>query len=559
MFLRFGDSIPVDVPGLWEVGSPPGGPVTVAAPAELAGLAPGWLSEPAPNEAILGVTIPGGFTPPLRELTKETSLGFECLAFGVIVLGFVFDPWQAWTLIHMLELNEDGTFRFRTYLLLVARQNGKTTLMQALTLWALFTCRARLVVGTAQDLDVARESWDSCRVRIEEDPTLSTRAPRGFIKTGNGKEEIKLKIKRKGKWIYPRYKIKATNADAGRGIPGVGLLLLDELRTHKDHQAYAALSNTTMAVPNALMVGMSNAGTDESIVLNELFELAQSGEDPTLGYAYYGAPTDDLDDQHGWAHANPSLGYGRLTLRALQSARNKARKSLKAQAVFLVENMCRWVEAMDYALDPVAWRGSASKASLEEYRTARWYGAVDVSLDGDHVSLIICTPTEDGPVRVWVAKTWEGVQEARAELPAVLKALKLRKLGWCPSGPAAELGAVIRGCARKPGSLRGMELVEYQGVKLSEATMGLAAAVKARQVWHQDEGVLNAQVAGCSKLWQGDRYVFTRRGSGHADAVYALAIGVHVTMTAVPPRKPWSVHGQGQPEAVQAEDLPVPG
>ncbi len=531
-------------------------------PPELVGLAPGWLSEPSATEPLLGVTTPRLFTAPARELTKETSLGFECIAFGVIVLGFRFDPWQAWVLIHMLELNEDGTFRFRTYLLLVARQNGKTTLMQALTLWALFTGRVRLVVGTAQDLDVARESWESCRIMIEEDATLCKRAPRGFIKTGNGKEEIKLKIKKKGKWIYPRYKIKATNADAGRGIPGVGILLLDELRTHKDHQAYAALSNTTMAVPNALMVGMSNAGTADSIVLNELFELAQSGEDPTLGFACYSAPTDDLDDLAGRAEANPSLGYGRLTMRALESARNKARKSLKAQAVYLVENLCRWVEAMDYALDPVAWRGSVLKADLEEFRAARWYGSLDVSLDGGHVSLVIATPDPGGAVRVWVAKTWEDVQAARQELPATLAALKLRRLAWCPSGPTAELGAVIRQAGRKAGSLRGTELVEYQGVKLSEATMGLAAAVKARQVWHQDEAVLNAQVAGCSKLWQGDRYVFTRRGAGHADAVYALAMAVHATMSARTARKPWRPDGQGDNEGAQiatAEEAPVPG
>jgi phage terminase large subunit-like protein len=38
-------------------------------------------------------------------------------------------------LIHALELLPDGTFRFRTVVLLVARQNGKSTLMQVLTLW----------------------------------------------------------------------------------------------------------------------------------------------------------------------------------------------------------------------------------------------------------------------------------------------------------------------------------------------------------------------------------------------------------------------------------------
>lgn len=482
-------------------------------------------------QQLLGVTEPRLFTEPLRELNPDTSLGFECIAFGTIVLEMTFDPWQAWFLVHALELLPSGEFRFRTVLLLVARQNGKTTVMRALTMWALFTGRIKLIVGTAQDLDVAREVWDACREQILDDPELAAECPRGYIITANGKERIKL---RNG----CRYKIKATNADAGRGIAGVGLLLLDELRTHKDYGPYAALTNTTMAVAGALTVCMSNAGTAESVVLNELRELALSGEDATLGIFEWSAATDDLDDRHGWAQANPSLGHGRLTERALESARAKARKSQSAAAIFLVENLCRWVETMDYALDPAAWRGSVNLASVSDFVTAPWYGALDVSLDGEHVALVIATPGPNGAVRTWVAKTWDGVDEARGELAEVLKALRLRRLAWCPSGPTAELASVLRAASRQKGSIRGVELVEFQGIRLSEAAMGLAGAVKARQVWHQDEPLLNAQVAACAKLWQGDRYVFTRRGAGHVDAVYALAMAVHVTMTART-RRPW--------------------
>lgn len=513
----------------------------------------------------LGVTEARVYTPPLRELTKETSLGFECIAFGTIVLGIKFDPWQAWFLIHALELLSDGSFRFRRVLLLVARQNGKTTVMQALVMWAMFTGRVNLTVGTAQDLDVAREAWAAVKDRILDDPELKAMVPRreGIV-TANGKEQIRLEFEDEdGKIHRPRYKVKATTEDSARGIPGVGLLLLDELRTHKDHQAYAALANTAMAVPNALLIGMSNAGTVQSVVLNEWRELALSGEDPDCGLFEWSSGQTlegtedqvDLDHQYGWAQANPSVGHGRLTWRALRSARAAARKSLEAAAVFQVENLCRSVETMDYALDVAAWKGSVRLANLTDYQNRPWYGALDVSLDGNHVSLVIGTP-EDGGIRVWVARAWEGVEEARQDLPGVLAKLKLRRLAWCPSGPAAELGAVVRKAGRQPGSKRGTELVEYTGVKLSEATMGLAAAVRARQVWHQDELLLNAQVAGCAKLWQQDRYVFTRRGAGHVDSVYALAFVVHATMTARV-RKPWGSRGGDQAQPVAPDEGPA--
>jgi hypothetical protein len=45
--------------------------------------------------------------------------------FAEEILGFELIPWQRWLLIHAMELRGDGRFRFRTILILVARQNGK--------------------------------------------------------------------------------------------------------------------------------------------------------------------------------------------------------------------------------------------------------------------------------------------------------------------------------------------------------------------------------------------------------------------------------------------------
>lgn len=122
-------------------------------------------------QGVAGRTVPRLWTPPLIEgpagpcgcgcaLTEATSLGFRCVAFAEQVLGIRLDPWQRWFLIHALEVTPDGSFRFRTVLLLVARQNGKTTVVKALILWAMYTGRVSVVVGTAQDRDIARRAWN---------------------------------------------------------------------------------------------------------------------------------------------------------------------------------------------------------------------------------------------------------------------------------------------------------------------------------------------------------------------------------------------------------------
>lgn len=76
-----------------------------------------------------GVTEARVFTPPLRELTPETSLGFAAIQYAKEILHKSLYPWQEWALIHALEiigsLDGEWKFRFRTLLFLISRQNGK--------------------------------------------------------------------------------------------------------------------------------------------------------------------------------------------------------------------------------------------------------------------------------------------------------------------------------------------------------------------------------------------------------------------------------------------------
>ena len=65
-----------------------------------------------------GYAEPRIWTKPLRELTPETSLGFEVIDYAREVLHVELRPWQKWLLIHALELNEDGSYRFKKVIVL---------------------------------------------------------------------------------------------------------------------------------------------------------------------------------------------------------------------------------------------------------------------------------------------------------------------------------------------------------------------------------------------------------------------------------------------------------
>ena len=168
-----------------------------------------------------GKTEPRVWTPPLRELTRETTLGYAfcdfCEEIGAVLL-----PWQKWLAIHALEIVEEGEkwrFRFRYVLILVSRQNGKTYFEVLLNIFFLYGLRSRLVLGTAQNLDTAVETFEDTVGQVESVPELKILLKK--INRGTGKREMLLDT-------GDRYKVIAATRKA-RGLSS-DLVMMDELR-----------------------------------------------------------------------------------------------------------------------------------------------------------------------------------------------------------------------------------------------------------------------------------------------------------------------------------------
>lgn len=470
-----------------------------------------------PTATLVGSETPRLWTKPARELTPETSLGFRCIAFAEDVLGMRLDPWQRWFLIHALELNVDGSFRFRTILLLVARQNGKTEVVKALVLWLMFTGRARLVVGSAQNLQIARVAWESSCA-------LARNAPAGLevavAKVRQDNNDPHLLLTNAAKYV-----IAASTEDAARGIPGVDCLILDELRTHRDSRAWGALTKTTMARPNALTVGLSNAGSDDSVVLNSLREAALDGRDDTVALFEWSAPDGcALDDPEAIAQANPSLGHGRTTMGAIRSA-----MATDPPAVFRTEVLCQRVETLDGAIDLPAWRASVDPVDLKTIEGRRAV-CLDVAPDGEHVALVVAVACADGRIRVEPAKAWRDTTTARKDLAEFLDRIDAEVEAWFPSGPAAVFAPVMA---------RRKKARELKGADVVKACMGFADLVRAGRILHSGDHLLDAQVGSAARYHQGDGWRFVRRGVGHVDAAYAAAGAALVVQELPKPRESW--------------------
>jgi hypothetical protein len=380
-----------------------------------------------------GSTVPRLFTAPLVRgrpgpcgcgcaLTPETSLGFSMLAFIEGVVGAQLLPWQRWLAIHAFELAPPGAgrrFRYRTVLILIARQNGKTTWVELKNLWKMFILQVPLVIGTAQKLDLAEESWTHAVDIAEAVPELA--AEIATVSKGNGKKALVL-------LNGSRWKIEPATRGGGRGLAGDDVNL-DELREHQNWLSWGAVSKTTLARVNAQVFAYTNAGDDKSIVLNSLQAraravaatidelladlrstkpedivdaIAAAGVDNSLGLFEWSVPDDvkctcrrtgdhphkstcQLADRKLWSMANPSLGYQAgdfgLTEEALAAA-----LASDPEAVFRTECLCQRVPDLNKAvIDAAVWESLTDPLSRPNVGDLVF--AVDVSPSRDWASI----------------------------------------------------------------------------------------------------------------------------------------------------------------------------
>jgi len=479
-----------------------------------------FVPEPweTPPGEILGHHVPLDYTPPLRPLTPETSLGFEVIRFAAEVLKQPLLPWQQWLVVHALELLPNGNPRFRTVLCLVARQNGKSHLARVVALYYLYVLHVALVLGTAQTLDIARVLWD---LAVDMAETSDLREEVEQVVRANGREALIVQsVGDEGQRLRGQYRISASNRSAGRSLT-VDLLFCDELREQLNWAGWSSLSKTTMARPKAQIWALSNAGDDASVVLNKLEGSAKTGEDAdstgSIGLFRWAAPAGcDLDDVEGWRHANPALGIT-ITVEAIRSA-----LETDPPAVFRTEVLCQRVDALVSAVDMAAWRACVDPAgTMDSYRSRVVLG-LDVASDGAHVTLVSAATTASGRYRVETVAAWPAAGDARRDLPALLARIRPAKLVWFPSGPAASIGADLRSMD---------DVVELTGAEVSEACQELAETIRSHQITHREDPLLAAQLAGARQLRSGDGWRFVRSTSGHVDAAYAVAGAVHVLRT----------------------------
>lgn len=450
----------------------------------------------------MGYTEPRIYTPPIRELNEHTSLGFAACEYARDVLGKTLYPWQEWALQHMLEitgeLGKEWHFRYRTILIMVSRQCGKTVLSEVLASFFLNVLCVDSVFGTSLSLDKAEEVWEAVINDQESIPMLSGDIDR--VARTNGNKRLILTGLR-------QYKVGAPTRRAGRGDSN-DLVMLDELREHRDWETWAAAAASINAKPNGLIVCFSNAGDPDSVVLRQIREQAIASIEGTQAEDY-GGEVDSLslglfewsapdgaatDDMEALAQANPALGYGNLTERALMSNRQTFPESK-----FRSECMCQQVETiLPQPFPDGAWNAGIDETSRIAPESEIIYG-IDLSQDRRWTTIAACGLRTDGNYHIEVVARRVGTEWA---------------IDWfrerCRRAPMKlafqSRGAPVSGLGEQICSLDGMERVGIEGPNLTSGWGRFWDAIAASEpgtnrggvkIYHLPQPVLDQPAKTC--------------------------------------------------------------
>ena len=411
-------------------------------------------------------------------------------------------PWQQLVLRDALGETAAGKWAAFEVGLVVPRQNGKGSILEALELAALYLADPDepppLILHSAHEFKTSAEHFRRVRDLIEGSPLLSKQVR--IIRTAAGAEAIELHS-------GARLRFVTRSGGSGRGF-SADLVVIDEAY-NLTAESMAAVLPTMSARPNPQIWYTSSAGMITSDQLARVRERGIRGGDPSLAYFEWSAADGaDLDDRAEWARANPSLGY-----RIPESFVVTERAALPPEQ-FGRERMGLWADRDrdKAAIDSGTW------AALADPQAAR----------GNSPVFTVAT----APDRSWTAV---GVAWKRPDgTPQVMLADYRPDATWV-AGRVAELRATWGGrviAANKAAQGLVSNADEPSESEQAKAHNALSDAVLAGAVHHGNEPAMNTAVRAARWKPSGNTRVLDQKGNTDISPLIAAALAVHGVTTA---------------------------
>lgn len=216
----------------------------------------------------------------------------------------VLDVWQKAFVQAMFGFvhKDTGERRFKEVLLLVARKNGKSTLLSGIALYMLMADGE----GGAEVYSVATKK-DQARIVFSESVNMVKQSP------GLSRHLKKRKTDLYFGLTFSKYEPLASDSNTLDGLNS-SCVIIDELHAIKNRDLYDVMKRSTSARRQPLVVMITTSGTVRECIYDEMYDYAVKvldglvEDDRFLPVLYELDDRSEWTDWRMWAKANPGLG-----------------------------------------------------------------------------------------------------------------------------------------------------------------------------------------------------------------------------------------------------------
>jgi hypothetical protein len=416
-------------------------------------------------------------------------------------LGINLMEWQRFVCIHGHKVREDGRWAHSELGLIMARQQGKSTLMMLRILTGMFVWGEGLQLASAHRLTTSLETFRQIVALIEANPKLEKEVKK--IRWQHGAEEIELFGNR-------RFVVKAAN-NAARGLSKPETIHLDELREYKDEDAWSSMRYSMMAAKNPQVWVYSSAGDQHSVILNKLREraLASATTNDPIGWFEWSAEPDAPillpSGEINWsafAQANPSLG---ITIHP---------DNLKAVIndppdIVRTEVLAQWVDTINSAIDAQKWGLCQIEPIPLDPEQPTWFG-LDLSPDRKFAALTATQRLPGEKFNLVLLHTWSNDYSINDLAVANDIAPYVRKYNVQTIAYSARTAQAVASRLIPAG----FSCTNMDGAIYAESCDRWLGAINSHRLQHGGQDELTQQTLSAAKLPYGDgSWIIGRRAS----------------------------------------------
>jgi len=434
------------------------------------------------------------------KLNDLPSKGQEIIDFAT-ELGIELMEWQKFVCIHGHKVRADGRWAHSELGLIMARQQGKSTLMMLRILTGMFVWGEGLQLASAHRLTTSLETFRQIVALIEANPKLEKEVKK--IRWQHGAEEIELFGNR-------RFVVKAAN-NAARGLSKPETIHLDELREYKDEDAWSSMRYSMMAAKNPQVWVYSSAGDQHSVILNKLREraLVSATTNDPIGWFEWSAepdapillPSGEMNWQ-AFAQANPSLG---ITIHP---------DNLKAVIndppdIVRTEVLAQWVDTINSAIDAQKWGLCQVNPIPLDPEKETWFG-LDLSPDRKFGALVATQKLPGEKFNLVLLHTWSNdysindLAVANDIAPYVRK-YNVQTVAYSKRTAQAVASRLVPA---------GIPITDMDGAIYAESCDRWLGAINSHRLQHGGQDELTQQTLSAAKLPYGDgSWIIGRRAS----------------------------------------------